>query len=707
MTDIVISLFAAAALLGLAGFFLYRERSRPSLYLCAALSATALLELFDLGALSLPGEALFFQQCAVVAESLLPGLWILCSLTFARQSGLGASGRGAQAFLGLAFLTVVLPVATPLEAICYAPDFPAERMIFLNPIGFYYYLWIMTCLVFALVQFEKTYVSASPGARFTIKFDTLGLGTILAVLIFYYSQALLYRTLNLDYLPVRSVMYLVATALTAYSLLHRRIKVRIGISRQAAMKSVVLLAVGAYLLLIGLLGEGMQHFGFSFPRTVTVSIAFLLGIALLTGIMSVRVRREVKVILHKNFYQNKYDYRTQWLNFTMQLATSRSSGELQQRILAAYCDVFGMTGAALFLHHDSCGGYTMTAGHQMAPIEDVIQPGNALIRFMKERAWVVCVKDHNPEIMPESEGFFQAHRISFIVPIFDGPNIEGFIALGPLVKEDEVYIYEDYDLMKTIARQASLAFQYQKMSEQVTEAREIEAIGNVATFVAHDLKNQVSNLSLILENAPRHISNPEFQQDMLVSLGNTVAKMQRLIASLKNLGDRELYSPQPVSLLALVEGTAAQFAGSMLVVTGRDLTVNVDAGEIQKVVMNLIVNAIEASLPGLPVAIDVGAANGVPYITVTDHGCGMTSSFIRTELYKPFRTSKSQGLGIGLYQSRKILEAHGGRFEVSSTPGSGTTFTMWLGDSAVTGGESSGKTGKAWPRDDYTYQGRP
>ena len=705
MIEIIISLAAGVALLVLAGFFLYRERSSTSVYLCAALTATALLEFFDLSSLQLPGEATVYRGCAVVTESLLPGLWTLSCLTFARNSGIRALGRASQGFLLLTFLTVLLPVFVPPETVSYAPDFPAERLLFLNNSGYYFYLWIMACLVFALVQLEKTYASASPSARFTIKFDTLGLGTILAVLIFYYSQALLYRTLNLDYLPVRSVMYLVASGMTAYSLASRRGKVRIGISRQAALKSVVLLAVGAYLLLIGLLGEGMEHFGFSFPRTVSVSVAFLLGIALLIALMSVRVRREVKVILHKNFYQNKYDYRTQWLNFTMQLATSRSSGELQERILSAYCEVFGMTGAALFLHHDSCGGYSMTASHQMEPTDEVIQRGNSLIGFMKDRGWVVCVKDHNPEIMPENGAFFAANRISFVVPIFDGENIEGFIALGPVVKEDEVYIYEDYDLMKTIARQASLAFLYQKMSEQITEAREMEAIGNVATFVAHDLKNQVSNLSLILENAARHISNPEFQQDMLVSVGNTVERMQKLIASLKNLGDRELYSPQPVSLGALVEKTAAQFSGSSLVVSGQDLTVDVDAGEIQKVVTNLIMNAVEASGAGQSVAVDFGAANGVPYITVSDRGCGMTSSFIRTELFKPFRTSKRNGLGIGLYQSRKILEAHGGRFEVSSVPGSGTVFTMWLSSSAVSENHPPVRTGQlpSWPRDNFSF----
>ncbi|MFA7059610.1 MAG: XrtA/PEP-CTERM system histidine kinase PrsK [Pedobacter sp.] len=687
MTNIVISISAAIALLALGGFFLYLERSRSSVYLCMALVVTALLELFDLKALTSSTDAFFWKRCAIIAESLLPPLWIISSLTFARQSGPWKIGILLRGTLVVTFLTSLLPILLPLDKFLYAPDFPEESMVFLQNIGYFYYLWIMACLVFALMHFEKTFTNASPGAQSKIKYDIIGLGIILAVLIFYYSQALLYRTLNMNYLPVRSFMYLIAAAMVAYSLSFRRGTVRIEVSRQAAFKSVVLIAVGIYLLMIGFMGEGMQHFGYSFPRTVTVSFAFLLGIALLLLFLSGRVRREVKVVLHKNFYQNKYDYRTQWLNFTMQLSTSRSGEELLQRILSAYCEVFGIEGAALFLYDESCGGYSMTSGYQMKTIEDVIKRGNSLISFMEERTWVVCINDNNPEIMAENERLFVNNKISFVVPLFDGKQIEGFITLGRVIKEDEAYIYEDYDLMKTIARQASLAILHQTLSEQITQAREIEVIGNVATFVAHDLKNQVSNLSLIVENGAKHISNPVFQQDMLMSLGNTVEKMQKLIASLKNLGEKELYTPQLVNILELVKNTAALFTARKIIVSGTAHLVRVDVEEIQKVVMNLLMNAVEASGSDEPIVMEVGASVGVPYIRVTDCGCGMTASFIRTELFKPFRTSKKNGLGIGLYQCRQIVDAHGGRIEVASVPGNGTVFTIWFSNAAAANDE--------------------
>ena len=678
MINAVISIAAAVALLLLAGFFLSRERTRSGLCLGAALVLTALLELLDLQSLASTEDPLFWKRCAVMAEALLPPLWMLTSLIFARQSGPWKLGRLAQAGLGLLFLLALLPILLPLDFFLYAPDFPNENLLFLQRGGYFYYLWIMTCLVFALVQFEKTFANASPSAQYKIKYDIIGIGAILAVLVFYYSQALLYRTINMNYLPVRSIVYLAAAGIAFYSLIRRRGKVRIEVSRQAAFKSIVLVAVGVYLLLIGFMGEGMQHFGFSFPRTVMVSFAFLLGIGLLVLLLSDRIRREVKVVLHKNFYQNKYDYRTQWLNFTRQLSSSRSGDELLQRILSAYCEVFGIENAALFLYDESCGGYSMNAGYRLDPIEEVVRRDNPLIGFMKERDWVVCIKDDNPEIMPENQRLFSDNKISFVVPLFDGENVEGFITLGPVVKQDESYIYEDYDLMKTIARQASVAILHQKLSEQISQAREITAIGNVATFVAHDLKNQVTNLSLMVENASRHIANPEFQQDMLVSLANTVAKMQKLIASLKDLGEKELYNPQLFNLLELVKDTVALFARGRIIVSGVDQLVRVDGEEIQKVIMNLLVNAVEASGVEQQVVIEVGAAADLAFMRVTDWGCGMTASFVRNDLFKPFRTSKNKGLGIGLYQCRQIVEAHDGRIEVTSVPGSGSVFTVWF-----------------------------
>lgn len=694
----MVAIAAFLALFFLAGYNLYRDRSRATMFLCAALVCTALLELFDLLSLTSGADALYWKRYALMAESLLPGLWILCSQTFARQSGPWRIGRYLQIVIAVTFLFAFIPFLYPLKVFFYAPDFPGERIIFLETVGYYFYLGITAFLVIALVNLEATFSNASPEALWRIKFDIIGLGTVLVVLCFYYSHALLYRSLNMNYVPMRSFLYLVAVGLIVYSLLYRHGGARIEVSRQVAFKSVILFAVGLYLAIFGFLGEGMQHFGSSFPRTVSISFAFLLGIALLILMLSDKVQREVKVALQKNFYQHKHDYRTQWLRFSEQLSTSHSGEELLQRILAAYCEIFGISGAVLFLYDHNLAGYGMVSVHRMKLVDDIIAADNSLIRFMEGNAWVVCVRDENPEIIAENRSFFVNNQVSFVIPLFDGHRVDGLIMLGKPIKSNEIYIYEDYDLMKTIARQASLAILHQRLSEQILQAREIEAIGNVATFVVHDLKNQVSNLSLIVENAPKYIQHPDFQKAMLTSLDNTVTKMKRLIGRLKSIRESSLIDLQNTNLLELVQKTANTIAGGRVIVTGREIMAHVDEAEMQKVVLNLIMNGIEASEAGNPVMVEVGFEER-PYIRVADDGCGMSAQFIRNELFKPFKTSKNQGLGIGVYQCRKIVEAHGGKIDVQSDVGHGSRFTVWLNNDyhpvpTETGGEQGATRAK-------------
>lgn len=678
MSDVIISIAAIMTLLAGGGYALYSDRSRAGLFIFAALTATALLELFDMLSLAVPADAFFWKKCALLAESLLPLFWILCSLTFARQPGPRKTGLMAKVAIAAAFLFSALFQMYPLNTFFYAPDFPGERLLFLGNAGFFFYIGVMIFLVVALVNFETTLTNASPNALWRVKFELIGLGTILAVQIFYFSQALLYRSLNMNYLPLRSLMYLAAAALMAYSLVCRRGNVRIQVSRQVAFKSVVLCAVGVYLVALGILGEGMKYLGGAFPRTMFITLAFLAGIALLILLLSERVKREVKVVLHKNFYQNKYDYRTQWLRFTEQLSTSRSGEELLQRILAAYCDIFGIGGGALFLYEEEQAGYCAMAYYEMDPIPGVISPDNSLVGFMKNCGWVINVKDGNLDADAGTYPFLERNCISFIIPLFDVERLIGFITLGRVIKDNEEYIYEDYDLMKTIARQAAQAILHQRLSDEIAQAREMEAIGNVATFVVHDLKNLVATLSLIVDNATKYMQNPDFQKDMLTSLNNTAEKMRILIGRLKNLGDKSLLNLQTVDLMELVDRTAHMVAGENITVSGTTEIVTADGEEVQKVVMNLLINAVEASDPEQPIQAEIGNNGGAAFIRIADQGCGMSDQYMRTKLFKPFKTTKKQGLGIGLYQCRKIVENHGGRIEVSSQEGSGSVFTVWF-----------------------------
>jgi len=108
------------------------------------------------------------------------------------------------------------------------------------------------------------------------------------------------------------------------------------------------------------------------------------------------------------------------------------------------------------------------------------------------------------------------------------------------------------------------------------------------------------------------------------------------------------------------------------------VTVRFDKEEISKVIMNLIVNAFDATNNMGKVEITVGLENNAAFVRVSDNGCGMSGEFIEKKLFRPFQTTKKKGLGIGLYQCKAIVEAHSGTLNVVSREGRGTDFIMCL-----------------------------
>jgi signal transduction histidine kinase len=102
----------------------------------------------------------------------------------------------------------------------------------------------------------------------------------------------------------------------------------------------------------------------------------------------------------------------------------------------------------------------------------------------------------------------------------------------------------------------------------------------------------------------------------------------------------------------------------------------IDLEEVKRVIQNLLLNAREAiSEDGAIIVRTVDLADRIE-VSVQDDGNGMSSEFMQKELFQPFHTTKSGGLGIGLFQSKKIMEAHHGTIIVDSKSGKGTTVTL-------------------------------
>lgn len=693
MITAILSFLAALALLAVGVYAAGKKRTAANGVL---LSVTALLsgiEIFDQLSLLLDGADGTFRRISLYLESLLPGAFLLLSVVHGRIRPFEKLSKIRMGMAGaLAFFPAILLFLVGND-LYYSPDFPSDRMLFLENAGYWYYMGIMLSFVVALVNVEATFVATHGMDRNRMKFEAFGIMSLLAVLIFYYSQGFLYRTINMNLVPVRSSVFIISALLIGYSRAFRGSNVRVTISRHVLYRSAALLAIGCYLLGLGLIGEGMRYFGETFGRNVAIVIAFAGGILLLAVLFSDKARRRAKVYISKHFYANKHDYREEWIKLNNRLSSCATLPDVQEAILTAYQETFGLAGASLFMLDRDEKRYVLAGEHNMPEVPAEFPISEALRDYFVKRERVLNLEDGEYPLSEPGRAVFTQARAWIVVPLISNSRIEGLAMLREQIVP-ELLIYDDIDLMKVIARQAAHAVANLKLSEEVMEMRAMATVSRISAFVIHDLKNLMSSLSLVVDNAGEHIGNPEFQQDAMATIRDTLAKMKGLTQRLKTIPEKNALASNMEDINRLSRETVADFArmrtGAQFVYNGSDGTPIlscVDGEEIKKVIVNLVQNAFEASGEQGPVMVETREEKGSVCIRVSDFGVGMTEDFMKNHLFRPFRTTKAKGLGVGLYQCRQIVEAHGGRLEAQSTVGKGTVFTLSLppAESAATG----------------------
>ena len=220
------------------------------------------------------------------------------------------------------------------------------------------------------------------------------------------------------------------------------------------------------------------------------------------------------------------------------------------------------------------------------------------------------------------------------------------------------------------------------LSERLLNAKEMEAFQLMSAFLVHDLKNTASALSLTLRNLPIHFENPAFREDALRTLGKSVGRINELIWRLTTLREKLELKPAPADLNQIVT-TALEAAGASpeIAVVSRLQPLPafaMDRRQVESVIVNLLLNAKEALGSRGEIRVETSRENGWALLSVADTGCGMSPEFVTNSLFKPFKTTKRNGLGIGMFQVKAVVEAHGGKIAVNSHAGQGTTFRLWL-----------------------------
>lgn len=539
--------------------------------------------------------------------------------------------------------------------------------------------------VFGLVLTEQLFRNIPEGGRWSAKPLCIGLAGLFTFDLYIYSQAVLFGTFDQDAFSVRAAVHALAVPLLFIASRRQADwRAKLQVSHNAAFFSATLLLAGAYLLLISGIGYYVRFFGGDWGRAL--QLALLAGALVFLGllVLSGSLRAKLRVFVGKNFFAYRYDYREQWLRFTATLSTQGSPQAMGELVINALADLVESPGGSLWLLAPGDAEFTQSA-HCQLNVADRREPVDSRFSaFLRDQGWIVDVDEARsrperydglelPAWTKDNEGIWA------VVPLIVGERLMGFVLLArPRAVTD--LDWEVRDLLKTASRQAAGFLAQMQATEALLEARKFDAFNRMSAFVVHDLKNIVTQLTLMMKNAKRLHDNPEFQQDMLMTVESSLEKMRQLMLQL-----REGEKP-PGGLLGVELQPIVQRIASVATQRGRQLELPAveqvatrgHDERIERVLGHVVQNAFDATPADGRVWLRLTRDSGQARIEVGDTGHGMTREFVETRLFKPFSSTKASGMGIGSYESFQYIRELGGKIQVDSEPDRGTVITILL-----------------------------
>ena len=545
------------------------------------------------------------------------------------------------------------------------------------------FLLLGVCVV-GLVLVEQVYRGTPEAQRWNVRPLGVALAAVFGYDFVMYSDAALFREVDANLWAVRGVAHaLVIPVLGIAVARNKDWRFDVAVSRGVVAGSTALVAAGGYLLAIAVIGYYVHHFGGSWGKALLTVVLFAGLLVFVLVSLSGTFRAKLRVFIAKHFFPYRYDYREEWLSFTRTLSSPGTSGSLRERSIRALANLVESTGGALWMN-DGSGAYAQVARVNLPASDHTLPASDWLPSFLVSTGWVIDLHDLRQDPAKYKVDRLPAWLLQFpsawlVVPLFDGEELLGFVLLAnPRVKFE--LNWEVLDLLKTAGRQVAGFLAHERATEALLEARKFDAFNRMSAFVVHDLKNLVAQLRLLLRNAERHRANPEFQRDMLATVEHAVGRMNHLMQQLRS-GVEPVERPGPVELDIVTDHLRRRFRA-----VGQGLSFDVEPGivvlghedRLERVVGHVVQNAVDASGDNPRVRVRVHREGTEAVVEVTDQGVGMSAEFVRERLFKPFQSTKHTGMGIGAYESQQYVASIGGRIEVDTAPGAGTTVRVFL-----------------------------
>ena len=641
------------------------------------------MQIFNGMALADSTDVPLWRGLALMCELLLPAALLYIGLALMRVAGL-------QVDMGVHWRThAVAMIGAGLSFLAWSnmTFYSKNGVVALGPLGRVDYIFIVFTLALGLAQLEQILRGARDPIRYQLKFIVIGLGAFGGYKLYESSTLLLFPIWQPDDVLVDSIVTLTSIGLMVYGLrrVHvQEVKAKVYVAPQVLYGSVTFLVIGLYLFAVGVVGELLRYTDQSIGSALSTLVIFLAVVGLVVVLSSRTVRSSLKRTISRYFYRVKYDYRSKWLELTEAFRSCVSVDAILDRFLDVLSTTFGAGRMSIWMRFEADGRF-----HQVRTINTESAPPpmgfhHPLIQKLNETEGPLGVEELKSARMGGTDEYFwEQTKAVLCVPLRSDNRLVGFVTLSQ--ERGAVYGTDDADLLRAISHHVAMLVSLAELAEERRAASELEALHRFSAFCLHDIKNLAARLSLVIQNAEVYGQDPAFQQSAMRTVSTTVQKMTALITKLSpgsrgtqptDQGQWEVFE-----LHAVLSETVDSLNGGLRVPIRRIEEalppVRIKRDQIQQVLLNVILNAQQACGERGEIEIRTVRGERGAIITVSDNGAGIQPSVLRT-LFHPFQTTKKEGLGVGLYECKRIIESHGGTMYIESQVGQGTSVRITL-----------------------------
>ncbi|MBB3170100.1 XrtA/PEP-CTERM system histidine kinase PrsK [Simiduia aestuariiviva] len=582
----------------------------------------------------------------------------------------------------------------PSLAILFGVSWPVSAIVLIAALlGFepLYHVstWLVLLLsVACLVGVEQVYRYATQNNR-PNKLICICLGALFLYDVYLYSHAIIFQEFDPLLWQSRAAVSIGVTLFLSIGmqLLGHQVPLpaSIALSRPIAFYTTSLLAVGSLFMVLALGGYYVRIYSGNWGSVVYSIVLIGASLVILTLLVSSRLRARLSVQLNKHLFRHKYDYRSEWLRLINFLAMPTEDGnEANQRAFLAAASITKAPGGALWVRQSDhfVPVFQLALNSQLHLASE---PANSpFCKTLLKSEWVFfpAAKDnqtlsqHN-ELLP-----LWAENIDglwLIFPLIAGTELIGFMALSE-PQSGTPLTWEDLDLLKTTGRQLASYLKLHQQSEELVENRQFDTYNKLVAFIIHDLNNLIAQQALVVKNAEKHKRNPDFIDDAIITISNSVERMRNLLKKLKR-NSSELV--QEVRIYDAVKQAISESQNGRQILTSDlahgDHSLRADMMRLVMTISHFIKNAQDATDEDGSVHVTLSLTDDSATIVISDTGCGMDWEFIHNRLFRPFDTTKSgKGMGIGAYLSREYIKELKGSLDVVSQVEQGTKVTFSL-----------------------------